>query len=144
MSKVEFAPLINGREYGWGDINTIIGGVPVVAMTAIDYGEEQDKENIYGAGSNPVGRGYGRVKPKASITLLGSAVFALQKQAPGGKLHKIKPFDIVVSYQPDDAPMVIHHIKNCEFLKTELSWSEGDKSKAFKFELIVSHIVDKS
>ncbi len=141
---VEFEPLINGREYGWGDIAFAIGGVPVVGITAIDYDDGQEKENVRGAGRKVVGRAYGRENATASITLLGSTVFALQKQAPQGKLHKIKPFDIVVSYQPDDAPLVIHHIKDAEFLKTQFSWSEGDMSKSFKFDLIISDIKDKS
>lgn len=144
MPVVEFKPLINGREYGWGDIQFNMGGPAIVGIRGIDYSEEQEKENVYGAGRNPVSRGYGRVKPTASITLLGHAVFALQKQAPEGKLHKIAPFDIVVSYQPDNAPLVIHHIKNVEFTKTEFSWKEGDKFKEIKFDLIVGAIKDKS
>ena len=141
---VELEPLINGREYGWADIVTTIGGVPVTGITAIKYGEEMEKENIYGAGRNPVSRGYGRVKSTASITLLSGTVFALKSKAPKGQLHRIAPFPITVSYQPDAGPMVVHVLKNCEFKKTEFDWKEGDMSKPIEMELIVSHIVDKS
>ena len=141
---VELEPLINGREYGWADIVATIGGVPVTGITAIKYGEEMEKENIYGAGRNPVSRGYGRVKSTASITLLSGTVFALKSKAPKGQLHRIAPFPITVSYQPDAGPMVVHVLKNCEFKKTEFDWKEGDMSKPIEMELIVSHIVDKS
>nr|DAY11536.1 MAG TPA: putative XkdM-like protein [Caudoviricetes sp.] len=141
---VELEPLINGREYGWADIVTTIGGVPVTGITAIKYGEEMEKENIYGAGRNPVSRGYGRVKSTASITLLSGTVFALKSKAPKGQLHRIAPFPITVSYQPDAGPMVVHVLKNCEFKKTEFDWKEGDMSKPIELELIISHIVDKS
>ena len=141
---VELEPLINGREYGWADIVTTIGGVPVTGITAIKYGEEMEKENIYGAGRNPVSRGYGRVKSTASITLLSGTVFALKSKAPKGQLHRIAPFPITVSYQPDAGPMVVHVLKNCEFKKTEFDWKEGDISKPIELELIISHIVDKS
>ena len=141
---VELEPLINGREYGWADIVTTIGGVPVTGITAIKYGEEMEKENIYGAGRNPVSRGYGRVKSTASITLLSGTVFALKSKAPKGQLHRIAPFPITVSYQPDAGPMVVHVLKNCEFKKTEFDWKEGDMSKHIELELITSHIVDKS
>ena len=141
---VELEPLINGREYGWADITTTIGGVPVTGITAIKYGEEMEKENIYGAGRNPVSRGYGRVKSTASITLLSGTVFALKSKAPKGQLHRIAPFPITVSYQPDAGPMVVHVLKNCEFKKTEFDWKEGDMSKPIELELIISHIVDKS
>ena len=141
---VELEPLINGREYGWADIVATIGGVPVTGITAIKYGEEMEKENIYGAGRNPVSRGYGRVKSTASITLLSGTVFALKSKAPKGQLHRIAPFPITVSYQPDAGPMVVHVLKNCEFKKTEFDWKEGDMSKPIELELIISHIVDKS
>lgn len=141
---VELEPLINGREYGWADITATIGGVPVTGITAIKYGEEMEKENIYGAGRNPVSRGYGRVKSTASITLLSGTVFALKSKAPKGQLHRIAPFPITVSYQPDAGPMVVHVLKNCEFKKTEFDWKEGDMSKPIELELIISHIVDKS
>ena len=141
---VELEPLINGREYGWADITATIGGVPVTGITAIKYSEEMEKENIYGAGRNPVSRGYGRVKSTASITLLSGTVFALKSKAPKGQLHRIAPFPITVSYQPDAGPMVVHVLKNCEFKKTEFDWKEGDMSKPIELELIISHIVDKS
>lgn len=141
---LELEPLINGVEYGWGDIAVNIGGVPVTGIRAIKYDEEREKENIYGAGSNVVSRGYGRVKSTASITLLGGTVMALKAKAPRGQLHRIAPFTIVVAYQPDAGPMQIHHLKNCEFKKTTFDWKEGDTHKEIEFELIISHIVDKT
>ena len=103
-----------------------------------------EKEDIYAAGRYPISRGYGRVKTTASITLLSGTVFALKSKAPKGQLHRIAPFPITVSYQPDAGPMVVHVLKNCEFKKTEFDWKEGDMSKPIEMELIVSHIVDKS
>ncbi|WP_205630531.1 hypothetical protein [Flavobacterium psychrophilum] len=62
MPLVDITPLINGREYGWADIVVNISATPIIGIRAIKYEEEQEKENIYGAGRNPVSRGYGRVK----------------------------------------------------------------------------------
>lgn len=141
---IELEPLINGREFGWADIVTTIGGVPVTGIRAIKYEEEMEKENIYGAGRNPVSRGYGRVKTTASITLLSGTVMALKAKAPKGQLFRIAPFSITVSYQPDAGAIVTHVLKNCEFKKSAFDWKEGDMSKEIELELIVSHIVDKS
>lgn len=141
---LELEPLINGREYGWADIVVNIGGVPVTGITAIKYSEEMDKENVYGAGRNPVSRGYGRVKSTASITLLSGTVMALEAKAPKKQLYRIAPFSIVVSYQPEAGPIVTKILKNAEFKKTEFDWKEGDMSKPIELELIISHIVDKS
>lgn len=141
---LEFEPLINGREYGWADISFNIASVPITGIRGIKYEEEQEKENIYGAGQNPVSRGYGRVKSTASITLLGGTVMAMKSKAPKGQIHRIAPFTIVVAYQPEARPMQIHHLKNCEFKKTPFDWKEGDTHKEIELELIISHIVDKT
>lgn len=141
---LELEPLINGREYGWADIFTNIGGVPVTGIRAIKYDEEMEKENIYGAGRNPVSRGYGRVKSTASVTLLMGTVMALRAKAPKGQLFRIAPFSITVSYQPEAGPIVTHILKNAEFKKNTFDWKEGDMSKEVELELIISHIVDKS
>jgi hypothetical protein len=137
---MEYTPLINGREYGWADIVVNIAAVPVQGIKAIKYEEEQDKENIYGAGRNPVARGYGRVKTTGSITLLSATVFAMQTAAPKGKLHNVAPFPIVVSYQPETGAIVKHVLKNCEFKKTTFDWKEGDMSKDIELELVISHV----
>jgi hypothetical protein len=137
---MDFTPLINGREYGWGDISVNISATSVTGIKAIKYEEDQEKENIYGAGRNPVSRGYGRIKTTGSITLLSATVFAMQAVAPKGKLHNIAPFPIVVSYQPETGPIVKHILKNCEFKKTTFDWKEGDMSKDIELELVISHI----
>lgn len=141
---LEYTPLINGREFGWADIQVNIGGVPLTQIVAIKYEEEMEKENIYGAGRHPVSRGYGRVKSTASITLLSEVVMALKAKAPKGQLFRIAPFSIVINYQPDAGPMVTHILKNCEFTKNAFDWKEGDMKKEIELELIISHIVDKS
>ena len=141
---LELEPLINGREYGWADIICTIGDVPVTGIVAIKYEEEQEKENVYGAGRHPVSRGYGRIKTTASITVLVSTAMALKAKAPNGQLHRIAPFPITVNYQPDNQPLVTHILKNCEFQKTPFEWKEGDMHKEVELPLIVSHVVDKS
>lgn len=133
-------PLINGREYGWADIVVNVSATAIAGIKAVKYEEDQEKENIYGAGRNPVSRGYGRVKTTGSITLLSGTVFALQAAAPKGKLHNIAPFPIVVMYQPETGPIVKHTLKNCEFKKTTFDWKEGDMSKDIELELVISHI----
>jgi hypothetical protein len=140
---IEYAPLINGREYGWGDIIINLGGSPVTGIRGIKYGQNQEKEDIYGAGRNVVSRGYGRISCTASITLLAGTVFSLQQGAPKGQLHRIHPFPITVVYQPTTGPMVTDVLKNAEVKSVELSWVEGDMSKEVELELIISEIVRK-
>lgn len=137
---MEITPLINGREYGWADITVNISATAITGIRAIKYEEDQEKENIYGAGRHPVSRGYGRVKTTGSISLLSATVFAMQAAAPRRKLHNIAPFPIVVKYQPETGPIVTHILKNCEFKKNTFDWKEGDMSKEIELELVVSHV----
>ena len=134
-------PLINGIEYGWADIVLNIAGAPVTGFTGIDYDDDQEVVNVYGAGRYPVGRGKGRITCSGKITLLTSEVIALQKKAPNGRLQDIAPFPIIVSYIPDDGGEVVtDKLRNCQFKTNKRNWAEGDTSKAVDIDLIISHI----
>lgn len=135
------SPLINGRSYGWGDIIVTVGPLTVTGITAIKYEEEQEKEDVYGAGRYPVARGYGRVKASASITLSVETVVALAASAKDGQLNRMAPFTITVNYQPESGPIVRDVLMNCEFKKQSRDWKEGDMKKEVELELLVSNIV---
>jgi hypothetical protein len=134
-------PLINGNEYSWGDIVCNINGAPVANITAIEYKESRAVENIYGAGTYPVARGYGNIIASAKITLLMSEVVALAAAEINHRLDDIAPFDIIVSYIPINGLKIIHDkIRNCQFKGNSRSWKQGDTTKEIELELIVSHI----
>lgn len=135
-----FIPLINGVEYSWGDITATIGGVPVIGITAIEYGDEQVVENHYGAGRYPVSRSKGRVTPSAKITLTMGEVVAIQAKSLTGRLQDLAPFPIVVAYIPEDGQIVIDKIMNCQFKKNARTWKEGDTRQTVDLDLVPSHI----
>lgn len=62
-------PLVNGMLYSWADIVAAISGVPVTGIVGVEYGDEQEVVNKYGAGRHPVGRAKGRITPSAKIIL---------------------------------------------------------------------------
>lgn len=136
-----FIPLINGVEYSWGDITATVGGVPVIGITAIEYGDEQVVENHYGAGRYPVSRSKGRVTPSAKITVTMGEVTGWQAKSPTGRLQDLAPFPIVVAYIPEDGQIVIDKIMNCQFKKNLRTWKEGDTRQVVELELVPSHIM---
>lgn len=141
MNGLRAVPLINGVEPAWANLVVNIAGFPEIGIRAIEYKDEQEMENIYGAGQRPVGRGYGRITATASVTLLRTAVEAIREGSPTGRLQDIAPFNIVVMFLPVNGGKIIKHkIRNCQFKSDELSLSEGDMSNETQFELIVSHI----
>lgn len=133
-------PLVNGMLYSWADIVAAISGVPVTGITGIEYGDDQDVVNKYGAGRHPVGRAKGRITPSAKITLYQEEVEALQRQAPNGRLQDIAPFDITVTYIPDSGIVTVDKIRNCQFKANSRKWKEGDTGQEVELELVPSHI----
>lgn len=141
MNGLRQVPLINGVEPSWANLAVSIASLPENAIVAIEYDDDQDKENIYAAGQTPIARGYGNIKPNASITLLRSAVEAIRASAPNGRLGDIAPFDIVVQFIPQEGGTIItHKLRNCEFLKDSVSTKQGDMKIETNLPLIISHI----
>lgn len=137
---VNITPLINGKSYEYSDITCNILGVPVVGITSIEYEETQQMENIYGAGRNPVSRGYGQKTPTAKITLLMEEVENIQAVAPSGILQDIPEFDIIVTYTDTSLIARKHVLKNARFMKNIRSSNAGDTSIPVEMDLIISHV----
>lgn len=133
-------PLINGVEWGWGDIRVCINGVQVTGIVAISYGDKQDVQNNYGAGRHPVSRSKGRITPSAKITLYQSEVVAIVNQSPNRRLQDIAPFDIEVLYVNEAGLLVCDKIRNCQFTENKRDWKEGDLNQQVELELLPSHI----
>ena len=133
--------MINGNVYTWADITVLIGGVPITGITGVKYADEQEVENVYGAGRYPVGRAKGKITCTASLKLLIDEVRGLASKSPTGRLQDLGVFDVQVSYLPEESGKIVHDvIHDCQFSKTEVDWSEGDKSKDVDLELVVSRI----
>lgn len=134
--------LINkfGNVSGWNSVSLTMLGRTVEGITEISYNDSMEKENVYGAGGYPIGRGEGNYKAECSITLLKEEIIALQTVlAPGKRFVDIAPFDIIVTYKYKS---LIYRdiIRNCEFQGNGVDVKQNDKSIAQKFDLIVSHI----
>lgn len=134
-------PLVNGYLYDWACVTVTIGGVPLTGITGIEYKDEQDVVNKYGAGRHPVGRAYGNITPSAKITLYQEVVEQLSSQSDTGRLQDIEPFDVLVSYIPKDSAIVkTDKIRNCSFKDNGRTWKQGDTAPEIELELLPSHI----
>lgn len=141
MNGLRQQPLINGVEPSWSNLTVNIAGFPESAITSIEYSDDQEMENIYGAGQRPVSRGYGKIEATAKVTLLRSAVESIRESSSTGRLQDIAPFDIIVTFVPLQGGTVItHRVRNCQFKTDGLSVGKDDMSIETEFELLVSHI----
>lgn len=126
---------------GWNSVTVNLMGRDVEGITALSYNDSQQKENVYGAGSYPIGRSRGNYEAEASITLYKEEVDALKLAAsPGRRLVDISPFDIVVEYENEGGILFKDVIRNCEFTNDGVEVSQADGTIATEYELIVSHI----
>lgn len=136
------APQINGTRHSWASIEITLFGRIVTGITGIDYSQEQEKEDFYGQGSNPVHRGKGNKKATANLKLYKYEVDAILSAAGAGKdLTDIDKFNIAVTYLPTGADtLVTDVINNAEFTKDTRSMKSGDKMIEVDLPLICSHI----
>lgn len=134
-------PLINGLELSWANVSFMLAGVPVIGITQIDYDDTEEKENTYGSGKMPIGRGEGTYQAQVEMTLRASELEAIAARAPKGRLQEFGLFDIVVSYIAKGSTVRhTHKIRNCEFTGNKRSVGQGDKMIESSPGIICSHI----
>lgn len=134
-------PLINGVQHSWSSIKINMLGRTLTGISAINYDDDQVKENNFGAGNFPDHRGYGNVTANASITLYQYEVKAIQEAALGLRIQQIPMFDITVSYSNDGGITVeTDTIRNVEFKNNIRSVAQGDTKSEVALSLICSHI----
>ena len=137
----EFQPLINGRAYDFASIRVQLLGQTIIGVTAVSYGYKQEKVNNFGAGVNPVSRGYGKREPEGSITLEMKEVERIQAALPlGGSLLDIQPFPVVISFVNASNALITHTLHNCEFTENKRDMKTGDTNVEVELPLVLSHV----
>lgn len=131
--------LINGQAYDYTQIIMSVLGVPVAGVTAINYTEEQEKVNNFGAGNRPVSRGRGAIEATGSIELSMNEVESLRDAAPDGSMLKIPAFEITIVYL-NLQKVVTHKLKNVEFTNDGVETSQGDTDIRRTFDIVMSDV----
>lgn len=133
------AALINGTAYSYSQIIINIMNVPLNDITSVNYTEEQEKTNEAGIGELPVSRGRAGISASGSLEIGMTDVEALRDVAPKGKLVKLLPFDIIVTFV-NAQRIVSHTLEDVEFLDDGVETSGGDTRIARTFNLIIGNI----
>ncbi|MEI8087001.1 MAG: hypothetical protein WCG93_12375 [Paludibacter sp.] len=129
-----------GKLAGWNSITVNMLGRDVEGIKEVEYSDSTEKENAFGAGNMPIGRGEGNYTAKASITLFVEEEMALQQSLPPGKrFSDVAPFDVAVEYEFNGFKYT-DRVRNAEFTGRSVAIKQGDKTIANKHELIVSHV----
>lgn len=130
-----------GTMTGWNSVTVNLLGRDVEGINSMSYSDSETKENAYGAGKYPIGRGRGNYEAEASIGLYKEEVDALRLSLPAGKrLQDIAPFDIVVEYMRENGSITKDIIHNVEFTDDGVEVSQSDGTISREYALIISHI----
>jgi hypothetical protein len=135
-------PLINGINYSWANIKLILFGVPVVGITKISYKTKQKKENQYGAGYEPISRGYGNKEYEGSIEIYTDELKRIIASAHNRDLMSIPAFDIQVVFEDPSTGVFLTQdtLRMCEFTEEGLDISQGDTKSLVSLPLVIAKI----
>lgn len=133
-------PIINGVNYSWANISLILFGTPVVGILAIEYKRKQKKTNNYGAGQQPVSRGYGDYEYEGSIELYMDTWKSIIQNSPNRDPLLIPPFDIPVTFSGTGVLTTKDVLRACEFTEDDMSTKSGDTKITIKVPLIIGSI----
>lgn len=118
-------------------------GIVVTEISEISYEETQEVEMVYGAGSAPIGRGFGKTEYKGSVTLFKNTVEALQASVDTGRIQDIPDFTIIVSYLPKGGTIVTHTLSQCRFITNKREAKAGDMHITVQTDLSIGSIAWK-
>jgi hypothetical protein len=132
--------LINGVNYSWSNIGVILFGTPVVGILSITYKRKQKKDNNYGAGVEPISRGYGQKEYEGEIELYTDVWKQIIAASPNRDPTQIPPFDIPVSFSGTGVQVDKDVLRAVEFLEDPLEGKTGDTKLTVKIPLILGGI----
>lgn len=131
--------LKNGVVVGWGNVSAIIGGVIVTGIKSIDFKVNQKKENIYGQGNEPVGRGRGQIEyPEGTLEILLEEFKALCAAAPNRDIKQIPMFNIPIVYDNNALPS--ETLGNVEFTANSHAYKAGDTAEWITLNFIFAGV----
>jgi hypothetical protein len=132
--------LVNGVSYSWVHINFILYGVPVKGITKITWKKKSDKVNNYGAGPDPVSRGYGRNEYEASIELYREEWQRIIDISPNKDPLSIPPQDVPVVFGGSRVTAKTVVLQAVELLEDAFEANEGDTSLKISVPLIIAGV----
>lgn len=135
--------MFNSKDYGWVDIDIVIAGVVVTHATGISYKTAQEKEAVYARGNKPLHIARGNVSYSGELKMLQGGVEKMQESiAAGNDLNDLPPFDIIVTYKPNQntSKLVVDIVKFAEFTNVEKAMSQNDKKMEITLPFIALDI----
>lgn len=136
--------LINGIAYGWNDVSVKFPFGDVEPQS-IDYGDEQEKEVVYGSGCKPRGYGVGNYKATCKLSFLRDDFEQIEAYCKGRgvPLYALTIPKIVVAYANTGDRTHVDEITKVSFSKTDHKAAQNDKSLTVDLECLVAGLITR-
>jgi len=129
-----------GKLAGWASMTTNLLWRDIEGITEVEYKDEKEMNNEYGAGEFPIGQSEGNYKAEASVSLYKEEIIALTQSLPKGVyIQDIPPFDITVQYRYN-LKLYKDVLRNCRFKNNGVAAKQNDGTITHKHDLLISHI----
>jgi hypothetical protein len=126
---------------GWNNVTISMNGKTYALIKSISYNHKQKKENLYGLGKEPVGRGLGQVDYEGGeVELYLEAWKDIIANSPNRDPLAIPPFTIAVTYGDTAAALQKDLLTACEFTEDALSVKQGDTHITVKVPFVYAGI----
>lgn len=134
--------MINGNAYAWEDVKVLIDGtvIPLVGIKSIEYTTEKNHYNIHGAGDSPVELGRGLKNHNGSITLLQSALEALQAALNPGEDVTKPVYNFTVAYAPEGASAKVDRLVACRFTSVPKAIGHDNTHMEITLPMVIGEI----
>lgn len=121
----------DSTEVKWSDLKFYLNGTKVVKFTALKYKPEQEVEEIYGGGDEPLDLQTGNRKYSGMATMYKSMIDAMNKAARAQGFRDLMdvPWTIVADYKETLAsPRTADTLPNVRFTDYEKGMEQNAKS----------------
>jgi len=127
----------DSREYEFSDITLVLGGKDITGVRGIKYTVKQDKELVYGKGSDPIKIQKGNRSYDGELTCLQSELETLIAASPDGSILSLQ-LDAVVCYgDPSKGDVLITDVlQGIQFTEETIEMKQGDKFAEIKLPFI--------
>lgn len=136
--------LVNGIEFSYVSLGfAFLGNMDVKGVKSITYKTRKTSENLYGAGQDPVGIGFGNKEYEGEIQLMRKDIMAIKAAAGNKSLVDIAPFDVVVSFANGTDPVKTDTLRFVRFMEDGLEGASGDMELSLTIPIMLSGIESK-
>lgn len=126
---------VNGKVFDYSSVTISLSGCSGIEPTSIDYGDEQEKEVIYGKGGRPRGFGKGNKKNDVKLEMLREDYNILSDAVKSqGNFGNVVIPKITVNYADVGATTCTDVLTNVTFSKRSFKVAQNDKSLTVSLE----------